>query len=70
MQARQVAEARALCARPGSPFRTSWPSGGAGVNDLKGLRHSDGRPNRHVCPSHTKEMKQFLTVVGQADQAP
>ncbi|QOD05871.1 DUF732 domain-containing protein [Pseudarthrobacter sp. BIM B-2242] len=67
-----VAEARALCARldAGESIQDVAMDASTGVNDLKGFGTVMGTGIVMFCPSHTDEMKQFLTDIGQADQAP
>lgn len=67
-----VAEARALCARldSGESILDVAATASTGVNDLKGFGTVMGTGIVMFCPSHTDEMKQFLTDIGQADQVP
>lgn len=67
-----VAEARALCARldSGESIQDVATSASTGVNDLQGFGTVMGTGIVMFCPSHTDEMKQFLTAIGQADKAP
>lgn len=67
-----ISEARALCARldSGESIQDVATSASTGVSDLKGFGTVMGTGIVMFCPSHTDEMKQFLTQIGQADQAP
>jgi hypothetical protein len=70
MEIRDRAGAEIRVVGSGESIRNVATSASTGVNDLKGFGTVMGAGIVTFCPSQTEEMKQFLTAIGQVDQAP